>query len=527
VGAGDCLAEEICLEGLCTPHEWYSPATSDVGKSDVDSDVATPFDADGGVPQGSDSDADGIADAFDNCPEISNAGQQDTDGDGKGDACDQGEDEDGDGVPDGVDPFPLDSNEPGVVITSLIYAHTATSLFTFNPETHKIASLGNFQWSGLEPGGDVLDIAIDRFGMLYANTENRLYRCNPTTVTCTALAILSDVFNGLTFVPPGMVLEEQEVLVGVRANGHLYRLEVEEGSGFVSTIKLGEYDPGYTSTGDLYAVTDLGAYAAVTKEPSSATHLVEVDLATGDIVSDLGPLTDGEVDFSGIQGLAGAGTKAFGFATSGAIVMVETASGSIEKVLESEFEWWGAAVHTAGIDYSPEVETLNAIIQADTLDEGQGAKYVSLSVGEAWVADLNVPLAGAVAGFQAFLTDALSADSCGLFSPMLFEEKDGVFIDTPDWIAFEPTKLIGSEKAQYVFLESVHPISKGDVRIGLRYDGVCVDGGKPPLLVTDKSGELASTWYWKPTPGQAPWIPASFLGLEGRWALRLVLQVPK
>jgi len=521
----DCFAEELCLEGVCTPYEWYSPATPDAGKDDAELDSVGAPDSDAGVPQ--DSDGDEVADAFDNCPDVSNPGQQDSDGDGKGDACDQGDDEDGDGVPDRVDPFPLDSDEPGMVISSLIYAHTATGLYTFDPETSEVTSLGDFQGAGLEPGGEVLDIAIDRFGMLYANTDNRLYRCHPTTVTCTTLALLADVFNGLTLAPAGMVLEEEEALVGVTPNGQLYRLAVDEESGFVSAIQLGEYDPGTTSSGDIYAVDDLGAFAAVTKQESSATHLVKIDLATGDIVSDLGSLADGPTEFSTVRGLAGAGTKAFAFDSTGAILRIDTASGGIESVLDTELAWSGAAVHTAGIIYSPEVETLNAIIQADTLDEGQGAKYVALSAGEAWVADLNVPLNGAVAGIQAFLKGALSADSCGLFSPILFEEKDGVFADTPDWVAGEPTKLIGSEKAQYVFLESVQPISKGDIRIGLRYDGACTDGDKPPLLVTDKSGELEDTWYWKPTPGQSPWIPGSFLGLEGRWALRLVLQVPK
>ena len=57
----------------------------------------------------SDSDGDTIRDDQDNCPSVSNTDQVDTDGDGRGDACD--DDLDGDGVTNNEDQFPMDSNE--------------------------------------------------------------------------------------------------------------------------------------------------------------------------------------------------------------------------------------------------------------------------------------------------------------------------------------------------------------------------------------------------------------------------------
>ena len=51
-----------------------------------------------------DNDGDGIENDKDNCPDVANADQKDTDGDGKGDACD--DDDDGDGVLDADDKCP-------------------------------------------------------------------------------------------------------------------------------------------------------------------------------------------------------------------------------------------------------------------------------------------------------------------------------------------------------------------------------------------------------------------------------------
>ncbi|SVB15356.1 uncharacterized protein METZ01_LOCUS168210, partial [marine metagenome] len=56
-----------------------------------------------------DTDGDTIADATDNCPNVANSDQIDTDNDNSGDACDA--DDDGDGVIDTEDTFPLNATE--------------------------------------------------------------------------------------------------------------------------------------------------------------------------------------------------------------------------------------------------------------------------------------------------------------------------------------------------------------------------------------------------------------------------------
>jgi Ca2+-binding RTX toxin-like protein/streptogramin lyase len=57
-----------------------------------------------------DADGDGVPDSSDDCPQVANAGQEDADLDGVGDACQHEPDEDNDGVPDEADNCPQVAN---------------------------------------------------------------------------------------------------------------------------------------------------------------------------------------------------------------------------------------------------------------------------------------------------------------------------------------------------------------------------------------------------------------------------------
>jgi hypothetical protein len=102
-----CGTGELCPEGQhCFDGRCFSTAPGgDAGSGSDGSDAARPGDMDG----------DGIADAIDNCPTVSNADQRDFDADGIGDACDHcphiasaaDPDSDGDGVGDACDPRPM------------------------------------------------------------------------------------------------------------------------------------------------------------------------------------------------------------------------------------------------------------------------------------------------------------------------------------------------------------------------------------------------------------------------------------
>ena len=75
-------------------------------------------------PESIDRDRDGVSDSEDNCPNVSNRHQTDTDSDGEGDACDG--DDDNDGVADGDDAYPLDGSRsvdetpPEIAVTDFV-----------------------------------------------------------------------------------------------------------------------------------------------------------------------------------------------------------------------------------------------------------------------------------------------------------------------------------------------------------------------------------------------------------------------
>jgi len=118
----------------------------------------------GREPTADDQDADGVADASDNCPALYNPGQEDRDGDGIGDECDESD-------------VLISASSPGLVRLALddgdyIYGYASGSLWKFNPFQHddpNTPSYENAIWSFSEGG---VPVFFPPNGRLYTVTVN-------------------------------------------------------------------------------------------------------------------------------------------------------------------------------------------------------------------------------------------------------------------------------------------------------------------------------------------------------------------
>jgi hypothetical protein len=289
---------------------------------------------------GLDFDEDGVDDLSDNCVFGANPEQIDTDGDGEGDLCDA--DVDGDKVPNAADNWPKDDALPGVSAPSLIYAHSAQTLYTFEPSTATLTLIGDFQWppgtSGEAP--IMVDIALDEYGVLYGASLVDIFICHPSTAACNILGAAPTPFSGLTFVSKGIMNTEQDVLIATTTDGGWHQITLTDKQ--ISLKTLGNHGELYAFDGDAFSVQGMGTYVSARAHGSNIQFLGKVNPWTGEILDTVGELSG----YDSVHGLAGWADQILVFDGNGAILRVPLNTGLLEIATETETSWAGAAVRS-------------------------------------------------------------------------------------------------------------------------------------------------------------------------------------
>ncbi|HGG57886.1 MAG TPA: hypothetical protein ENK31_08845 [Nannocystis exedens] len=284
----------------------------------------------------------------DNCNgEVDEVAEKEICGNGVDDDC-NGEIDDGiyctdsddDGIPDADDPFPDDPDLPGKASGNLVYAHTSSKLFTMDVNTYDIVEIGKFVYD--ESPGSVTDIALDRWGVLYAITFNDLFVCNPDNAKCYYLADLpGGSTNGLTLLPPGVLDPDDDTLVAIATSGAWHRVTLVGNQ--ANFNQMGQYGPGYSSSGDVFSIANVGTYGATNKSGvQGADVIVEADPTNGMVIKDIAVLQG----YAGVFGLAGWEGKIFAFNSGGQVILVDPMSGDYEVVKTTSNSWWGAGVYS-------------------------------------------------------------------------------------------------------------------------------------------------------------------------------------
>ena len=249
---------------------------------------------------------------------------------------------------DSGDP-PIDEQDAEVADTYIppgtpgrVYAHTADTLYLFEPVTNDLKMIGKF--TCLNGSEQIIDLAVDRTGSVYATSFTRFLKVDPITAACTEIkanAVGDDDYpNALSFVPAGTVESDREALVGFQG-GDYVKIDVSNGM----VTKIGAIGDGLVSSGDVVSAKGGKTYVTV-KGKGCADCLVEIDPATGKSTKNWGSI--GKPDVFGLAFWAG---DLYAFTNAGELLLLTLDSGSLVAtavpITNAPAKFWGAGSTTS------------------------------------------------------------------------------------------------------------------------------------------------------------------------------------
>jgi hypothetical protein len=242
----------------------------------------------------------------------------------------------GDGGAPLVDAAPSADATP--TFQGVIYAHSNSDLYTVDPDTLQISHVGPFIWPASIVDDVMTDIAVDHDGNITGVSFDKVYSVDHLTVMCTYLAPLTEQFNGLSYVP-SMAIDGtpgNDVLVGATLAGDLWRVDPTTGA----TTLIGNYNGGFTSSGDIVSVDGFGTVATA-KSTGQNDVLVRIDPTSGTAT------LIGDTGFIDIWGLGYWKNKIYGFLSTDQFVIIDPMTGAGTLVTTATVNWWGAGVTTS------------------------------------------------------------------------------------------------------------------------------------------------------------------------------------
>jgi hypothetical protein len=201
----------------------------------------------------------------------------------------------------------------------IIYAHTATTLYTVDPMTYALHTIGDFG------GTDAMtDLAVTPDGNVYTISKTALYKVNATTGAATQLfAGIATSNVALTFLNNGTLLAADQA-GGVRV--------IDPVTGDVQ--ELGTYGAGYDTAGDLVAIADGTMFGVSTKAPGIATTKKNVLIKVNVTATTAPATTVGGIGYDGVFGVAYAGGRVLAFTSGGLIISIDPSTGKGTQVAD-------------------------------------------------------------------------------------------------------------------------------------------------------------------------------------------------
>ena len=206
-----------------------------------------------------------------------------------------------------------------------IYAHTGTTLYTVDPATYDLTTVGDF--GGMD---DMTDLAITPDNKIYTISRTSLYEVDNSTAVATL------VFNGIASSNVALTFQPDGTLLAADQSGMVRIIDPSSHN----VTELGSYGTGFDTAGDLVAIADGTMYGVSTKSPalgSTTNVLIKVNTASGKATA------VGKIGYTGVFGVAYAGGRVLAFTSAGEIIKIDpsTGKGTLARSY-SGMKWYGA-----------------------------------------------------------------------------------------------------------------------------------------------------------------------------------------